>query len=372
MARPPTSRPPIALGWPVSEKGPQPGLADPSRRQMAIDDRIDLVGAGRGLIDALRIGRDGLFRRREPFIEAREIARIEAAVVGDRRQIPRFGLGGGKRFGKAGCTVVYIISVDRLVLGEIGEQAIEQKNIGAGARGKMQIGGGGGRGAARIDHDDARAAPFARGFEPLKQDRMAPGGIGADEHDEIRQFQIVIGAGHEIFAEGAAMPGDAGCHAEPRIRVDIGGAEKAFGELVDDVIILGQQLAGDIEGDRLRPVLGDRRLKAMCDEIERLVPFRIAAGNFWTQQATGQAERFAERRAFGAEPAGIGGMIRIARDVSIPVDDHAAADATIGAGGARHLVHAAASWPALARLRGENIKASRAAGTAQRLCIRSR
>ena len=26
LARPPTSRPPMALGWPVTENGPQPGL----------------------------------------------------------------------------------------------------------------------------------------------------------------------------------------------------------------------------------------------------------------------------------------------------------------------------------------------------------
>ncbi len=111
---------------------------------------------------------------------------------------------------------------------------------------------------------------------------MAPGGIRADEHDEIRRFQIFIGSRHEIFAEGAAMAGDAGRHAEPRICVYIGGAEKALGELVDDVIILGQQLARDIEGDGLRTMLSERGLKAMRDEIERLIPFCIAAGDFWT------------------------------------------------------------------------------------------
>jgi len=40
--------------------------ADPSRREMAIDDRIDLVGAGGGLIDALAIdGHDFLGSRKE-------------------------------------------------------------------------------------------------------------------------------------------------------------------------------------------------------------------------------------------------------------------------------------------------------------------
>jgi hypothetical protein len=50
------------------------------------------------------------------------------------------------------------------------------------------------------------------------------------------------------------MAGDRGRHTEARVGVDVGRAEKAFHQLVGDVVILGEQLAGQIEGDRIRPV----------------------------------------------------------------------------------------------------------------------
>jgi hypothetical protein len=42
---PPTSRPPIALGWPVSENGPAPGLPICAGGQVQVDQRRILGGA---------------------------------------------------------------------------------------------------------------------------------------------------------------------------------------------------------------------------------------------------------------------------------------------------------------------------------------
>ena len=53
------------------------------------------------------------------------------------------------------------------------------------------------------------------------------------------------------------MAGDRRGHAQTRIGVDIGRADEALHQLVGDVIVLGQQLAGEIEGDRIRAVLRD-------------------------------------------------------------------------------------------------------------------
>ncbi len=53
LASPPTSRPPMALGWPVTENGPMPGRADAARGKVTVQDRVDLVGAAFGLVDAL-------------------------------------------------------------------------------------------------------------------------------------------------------------------------------------------------------------------------------------------------------------------------------------------------------------------------------
>ncbi len=125
------------IGLAGEREGTRALLADPPRREMAIDDRIDLVGAGRGLVDALRIGGDGFFRRSEIFIEQREIARIEAAAFGDRGKIRRIGLGGGERFRKARRMLSDIININRIDLSEMREQPVEDENIRAGSGGKM-------------------------------------------------------------------------------------------------------------------------------------------------------------------------------------------------------------------------------------------
>ncbi|MNR53681.1 hypothetical protein D3C85_1737320 [compost metagenome] len=53
------------------------------------------------------------------------------------------------------------------------------------------------------------------------------------------------------------MAGHRGGHAEARIGVDIRRTDEALHQLVGDVVIFGQQLTGDVEGNRVRPMLGD-------------------------------------------------------------------------------------------------------------------
>ena len=54
---PPTSRPPIALGWPVRLNGPAPGLADLAGGEVQVDQRRVLRGAARGLVESLAVER---------------------------------------------------------------------------------------------------------------------------------------------------------------------------------------------------------------------------------------------------------------------------------------------------------------------------
>ncbi len=90
-----------------------------------------------------------------------------------------------------------------------------------------------------------------------KQHRMAPGRIGADQHQQIGFVEILIAAGHGVGAEGAALvAGDRGGHAEPRVAVQVVGPQQPLRELVGDVVVLGQQLAGEVEGDRSGPCCG--------------------------------------------------------------------------------------------------------------------
>ena len=193
---------------------------------------------------------------------------------------------------------------------------------------------GGGGGAARIDDDDAGAArPLVR-HHALPEDGMAPGGVGADQHQEVGLVEILIGARHRVGTEGAAMTGNRRGHAETRVGVDIGGADEPLHQLVGDVVVLGQQLARDIEGGRVRTMPGDGVGEACGNQVQRRIPACRLAADHRCKQTIVEPERLAQRTAFGTQPAGIGGMALVAADLATFIGNDAAADAAIGAGGA--------------------------------------
>ena len=68
---------------------PHAGPADAAGGQVAVDDGVDLVGAGRGLVDALRVDGDRLVGGREPVEQRLHVGRIEPARGGDRGHIWR-------------------------------------------------------------------------------------------------------------------------------------------------------------------------------------------------------------------------------------------------------------------------------------------
>ena len=67
LAKPPTSRPPMALGWPVTEKGPQPSLPIRPVARWVLIMALTLSAPGTGLVNALGIDRQGFFRSRLPI-----------------------------------------------------------------------------------------------------------------------------------------------------------------------------------------------------------------------------------------------------------------------------------------------------------------
>ena len=217
---------------------------------MHVDDRVDLVGAGAGLVDALRPGRHGLRRPREPVVEARYIAFRQTAGRGDRRNGRRGLTRRVECPGQPFRVALDEIVVQAVIAPQVVQQAGEQDHVGAWRDREMQVGRFGGRRAARIDRHETRGrVPLPGLHQSLMDHRMTPGRIRADQHDEIGQFQILVAARHQILAERAAVAGDAGGHAQPRVRVDVRRADEALHQLVRDVIVFGQQLARHVEGD---------------------------------------------------------------------------------------------------------------------------
>ena len=235
------------IGLAGERERPHARLADAAGGEMAIDDGGDLVGALRRLVHALRKAGDDVRRRAEQVEETRDVGLGKPGGLRRCGQVRRDLARARERVRQAGRMRIDIFVIERQRIGEMHQQAAEQRGVHAGRDGQEQVGIFRGRGAARVDHDDLGAARALVGDHALVQHRMAPGGVGADQNDEIGVVEILIGARHGVGAEGAAMAGDRRRHAQPRIGVDIGRADEALHQLVGDVIILGQQLAGQIE-----------------------------------------------------------------------------------------------------------------------------
>ena len=126
---------------------------------------------------------------------------------------------------------------------------------------------------------------------------MAPSEIGADQHHKVGLIKILVGTGHRVSAEGTLVTGNRRRHAKPRVRVDVGRADEPLHQLVGDVVILGQKLPRDIEGNTIRAVRRNRVAKAVCHQLERLIPPGFGSIDARSQQPVIEADRFAKRRA---------------------------------------------------------------------------
>jgi hypothetical protein len=291
-------------------------LADAPRGEMAIEDGVDLVGALRRLVDPLRIKRDHARRRAKHPEELCDVALAESGCERCRRSAAGNASCARQHLVKARGVTFDIIGIERAVLGEMHEQPRKQRGVGAGPHAQEQFSVLGRIGAARIDHDQACAARLLVDHHALEQHRMAPGRVGAHQHEQVGLVEIFIAAGHGVGAKGAAVAGDSGGHAQARIGVDIGRADEPLHELVGDVIVLGQQLAGEIERHRVCAIAGDDVLQAMSDMIERIAPGdtlqHALATDHRMEQPALERERLAKRGALRAKSSEIGGMLAIA------------------------------------------------------------
>ena len=197
----------------------------------------------------------------------------------------------------------------------------------------MQIRQVGARGAARIDrHHAHRRTLLLRLRQSLIGNRMGPGGVGAHQHHQIRLGEIFITAGYRVRAKGALVAHHRRGHAEARVGVDIGRAEIALHQLVGDVVILGEQLAGGVDRHRLRTVLLDNGAQARGCALQRAFQRYRLAVDPRPQQPTAGVQGIAQRGAFDAQASEVGRMADVAGDGAVDAYADAAADAAVGTG----------------------------------------
>ena len=243
------------VGLAGERERPRARLADAPGGQVAIDDGVDLVGALRRLVHALRVAADDALA--SPSTSDRTSRRprlaspVARATAGDAAAL------GARRRERRGESLRVIVDEARSIAPRSASQTSRPFQSCASVPGLI---------------DRCRSAPSlvavrrgsmlttrtprsaARHLDALVQHRMAPGRVGADQHHEVGELQVLVALRHDVGAERAAMPGHRRGHAQPRVGVDVRRADEALRQLVGDVVVLGQQLPGQIERDRLRPV----------------------------------------------------------------------------------------------------------------------
>ena len=185
-------------------------------------------------------------------------------------------------------------AVDHASPHQVGQQSVPQPNVGLRRQGQVQIGPLGCVRAAGIDHHMALTARTG-GLQPAEQDGMRPGGVVSGEDHQIGEVQVLIASRHQVSAERQFVRHDGRGHAKPRVGVDVPRADKALHQLVGRVVVLGQQLAGNVERHRIWTVLGHGLCEAVGDQGGRLGPGRTLPAYLRIEQPPFQPDRRSQR-----------------------------------------------------------------------------
>src|SRR4029077_1159827 len=166
------------------------------------------------------------------------------------------------------------VAIDQVLIQENVEHTIEQRDVGAGPDRKMQIGKVGGLCAPWVPsdkHDPVRLAALSL-LDAFEDDRMTVGGVGADQEKAVGDIEVSIRQRWAVGSERFSITRCSRSHAQPGVGVEIIRAEKAFGELVANVVLLGGELAGPVKRHCVRTVGGDNGAKALCEKFNRHIP----------------------------------------------------------------------------------------------------
>jgi hypothetical protein len=176
---------------------------------------------------------------------------------------------------------------------------------------------------------------------------VRPRRVAAHDEQALRVLQVVVAGRRRVGAQRLLVAGHRAAHAQARVGVDVVGAHQALGELVEDVVVLGEQLARHVEADRVRPVVADHLGELAGGVVQGGVP-RHCGRRLAAHQALQRlqqprlardrgAGREVQRGALGAQAAEVGGVLGVAAHagdfVAAGFDDDAAAHAAVGAGG---------------------------------------
>ena len=210
------------IGLAGDGKGTHAGPANAAGEQVAVDDGVDLVGAGGGLIHALRKQGDHPLGACEQTEKRGDVLLGDTTPGSHRRNRWRVVTGSGQRGRIAAGMTFKKGKICPALPRQMRQQTVEEQDVGAGPDGQMQACQIATGGAARIDHHQTEIGSLGLGrLDAPIQNRMTPGQIGADQDQYIRLLQILVAARHRVAAKRALVARDGGGHAQAGIGVDV-------------------------------------------------------------------------------------------------------------------------------------------------------
>ena len=155
------------------------------------------------------------------------------------------------------------------------QDPVEQRHIRSWQDRQVQVGQIAGVSTPRVNHQHFHVRALRLGLlQAPEQYRMGVGHIAADDHHAVAVFQVFITARRCIGAQAALVADHCRRHAQPGVAVDIVGAHQRTGQLVEAVVVLGQQLPGDIERHTVGPVFGN----GIGEHVGRVVQGGVPVG----------------------------------------------------------------------------------------------
>lgn len=275
---------------------------------MQVDQGVGVPGAVSGLVEAHRPAAHPLARladqpgRRTDVVlgETGEGGDGVRRVVGEERgqRLPALGVRGDEL--RVGVSVLVQQPQQPVEQGEIGAGCDLQEEVRLRRRGRP----------ARVDDDQpgARLDPF---HHPQEENRMAVGHVGADDQEHVRALEVLVRPRRPVRAQRRLVTGARTRHAQPGVGLDLVRPDEPLGQLVRQVLRLQAHLPGDVEGDRVRPVLVDdppEPSRGLRDRVGHGCPHQLRAA-LAPHERPGQPARRGEHLgrggALGAEPAAV-------------------------------------------------------------------
>jgi hypothetical protein len=227
-------------------------LADLAGGEMQVDQRGIVVRAVARLVEALAPERQRALRLAEPARGGDDVFRLDTADVG-----AAWPACSRARWSRRASKPSVWARMKSLSTRSFPQQHVQhrvvERDVAAGLDRQVQVGGFRRVGAARIDDDQLQRGWRAGVLDAAEQHRVGEGRVGAGDQQAVGVVDVLVGcrAARRRRAWPCSRPPPR--HAQARVGVDVVGADQALGQLVEDVVVLGQQLAGDVEGDASGP-----------------------------------------------------------------------------------------------------------------------